>query len=85
MCYSAAVKCLSCGPREPQLTDRDVLEEYDKKMRDAENDSHEGKRKVESVWCVLPPFLLSGGADQSSSRIPVGFQPFVLMSADVLF
>lgn len=29
---------------------RDVLEEYDKKMRDAESESHEGKRKVESVW-----------------------------------
>lgn len=29
---------------------RDVLEDYEKKMRDAENESHEGKRKVESVW-----------------------------------
>lgn len=29
---------------------RDVLEDYDKKMRDAEADDHEGKRKVESVW-----------------------------------
>jgi bud site selection protein 31 len=34
-----------------QLTARrDILEDYDKKMRDAENESHEGKRKVESVW-----------------------------------
>ena len=35
-----------------ELTSRDVLEDYDKKMRDAENESHEGKRKVESVWYV---------------------------------
>jgi bud site selection protein 31 len=28
----------------------DILEDYAKKMRDAENDDHEGKRKVESVW-----------------------------------
>jgi bud site selection protein 31 len=33
--------------------DRDVLEDYEKKMRDAENESHEGKRKVESVWWVI--------------------------------
>lgn len=31
---------------------RDILEDYAKKMRDAENDDHEGKRKVESVWSV---------------------------------
>lgn len=30
----------------------DILEDYDKKMRDAENESHEGKRKVESLWLV---------------------------------
>jgi len=29
---------------------RDVLDDYEKKMRDAENETHEGKRKVESVW-----------------------------------
>lgn len=29
---------------------RDVLEDYEKKMRDAESESHEGKRKAESVW-----------------------------------
>lgn len=28
----------------------DILEDYDKKMRDAETESHEGKRKVESLW-----------------------------------
>ncbi|OCF43786.1 bud site selection protein 31 [Kwoniella heveanensis CBS 569] len=32
---------------------QDVLEDYEKKMRDAENESHEGKRKVESVWPVM--------------------------------
>lgn len=32
---------------------RDVLEDYEKKMRDAENETHEGKRKSESVWCVV--------------------------------
>lgn len=30
-----------------------VLEDYARKMRDAESDTHEGKRKVESVWPVL--------------------------------
>lgn len=30
-----------------------ILEEYETKMRDAENESHEGKRKVESVWPIL--------------------------------
>jgi bud site selection protein 31 len=29
---------------------RDVLDEYEKKMRDAENESHEGKRVAESTW-----------------------------------
>lgn len=33
-----------------KLMPRDVLEEYEKKMRDAETESHEGKRKVEAVW-----------------------------------
>lgn len=28
----------------------DILEDYAKKMRDAENEPHDGKRKVESVW-----------------------------------
>lgn len=32
---------------------RDVLEDYEKKMRDAESESHEGKRKAESVWYVF--------------------------------
>jgi len=36
--------------REMKLTRRDVLEDYEKKMRDAENETHEGKRRVESTW-----------------------------------
>ena len=30
-----------------------ILDEYAKKMRDAENESHEGKRKAESLWPVM--------------------------------
>jgi bud site selection protein 31 len=30
-----------------------ILEDYAKKMRDAENESHEGKRKTESLWPIL--------------------------------
>lgn len=30
-----------------------ILEEYGRKMRDAENESHEGKRKVESLWPII--------------------------------
>lgn len=30
-----------------------VLEEIQRKMREAENDSHEGKRKNESLWPVI--------------------------------
>jgi len=33
-----------------ELIHRDVLEDYEKKMRDAENESHDGKRKAESIW-----------------------------------
>lgn len=32
------------------LINRNVLEDYEKKMRDAENESHDGKRKAESIW-----------------------------------
>ncbi|AFR94480.1 bud site selection protein 31 [Cryptococcus neoformans] len=32
---------------------QDVLEDYEKKMRDAESESHEGKRKVEAVWPIM--------------------------------
>lgn len=30
-----------------------VLEDYARKMRDAENEPHEGKRKVESTWNIV--------------------------------
>ena len=30
-----------------------ILEEYETKMRDAENESHEGKRKSEALWPIL--------------------------------
>lgn len=30
-----------------------ILEDYAKKMRDAENESHEGKRKAESLWPIM--------------------------------
>ncbi|KAH8925406.1 hypothetical protein BT69DRAFT_1279706 [Atractiella rhizophila] len=31
----------------------DILEEYARKMRDAETESHEGKRKTEAVWPIM--------------------------------
>lgn len=40
------IQCVAGG----RADSRDVLEEYEKKMRDAETESHEGKRKVEAVW-----------------------------------
>ncbi|KDQ15420.1 hypothetical protein BOTBODRAFT_131240 [Botryobasidium botryosum FD-172 SS1] len=30
-----------------------ILEDYAKKMRDAENEPHEGKRKTESLWPIM--------------------------------
>lgn len=30
-----------------------TLEEFEQKMRDAETDTHEGKRKTESVWPIF--------------------------------
>lgn len=30
-----------------------VLDDYAKKMRDAENETHEGKRKTESLWPIM--------------------------------
>lgn len=35
------------------LTFPQILEDYAKKMRDAENESHEGKRKAESLWPIM--------------------------------
>ncbi|PVU88453.1 hypothetical protein BB561_005850 [Smittium simulii] len=30
-----------------------TLKEFEQKMRDAENEPHEGKRRVESVWPIM--------------------------------
>lgn len=30
-----------------------ILDDYAKRMRDAENESHEGKRKTESLWPIM--------------------------------
>lgn len=30
-----------------------ILDDYGRKMRDAENESHEGKRKSESLWPIM--------------------------------
>jgi len=38
-------------PHQP--SQRQILEDYAKKMRDAENESHEGKRKAESLWPIM--------------------------------
>jgi len=35
------------------ITFNKILEDYAKKMRDAENESHEGKRKAESLWPIM--------------------------------
>lgn len=35
------------------LTNKQILDDYAKKMRDAENESHEGKRKTESLWPIM--------------------------------
>jgi len=38
---------------QPILTSLQILDDYAKKMRDAENESHEGKRKAESLWPIM--------------------------------
>jgi bud site selection protein 31 len=30
-----------------------ILDDYARKMRDAENESHEGKRRTESLWPIM--------------------------------
>lgn len=35
------------------LSSCQILDDYAKKMRDAENESHEGKRKAESLWPIM--------------------------------
>ena len=34
-------------------TPSQILDDYGRKMRDAENESHEGKRKSESLWPIM--------------------------------
>ena len=36
-----------------RLDGEQILDDYAKKMRDAENESHEGKRKTESLWPIM--------------------------------
>ena len=38
---------------KPYLTGSKILDDYGRKMRDAENESHEGKRKSESLWPIM--------------------------------
>ena len=38
---------------KPLLTGSKILDDYGRKMRDAENESHEGKRKSESLWPIM--------------------------------
>ena len=41
------------APPEGYEDIEEILEDYAKKMRDAENESHEGKRKAESLWPIM--------------------------------
>jgi hypothetical protein len=41
----------SCNPRWSNPSK--ILDDYGRKMRDAENESHEGKRKSESLWPIM--------------------------------
>jgi bud site selection protein 31 len=43
--------CFQCNPRWSALSK--ILDDYARKMRDAENESHEGKRKSESLWPIM--------------------------------
>ncbi len=39
--------------QHPDPNINQILDDYAKKMRDAENESHEGKRKTESLWPIM--------------------------------
>ncbi|PPQ69875.1 hypothetical protein CVT24_003210 [Panaeolus cyanescens] len=41
------------APPEGYEEIEEILDDYAKKMRDAENESHEGKRKAESLWPIM--------------------------------
>jgi hypothetical protein len=51
-----------------------ILEDYARKMRDAENESHEGKRRVESTWGIV-------SAPTSSSSTPSARSPSLSVSS----
>lgn len=66
LCLVASLACLAARRNMPKIkTSRTkpppegyediapVLEDYARKMRDAENEPHEGKRKVESTWNIV--------------------------------
>ena len=40
-------------PARTPVFDDQILDDYAKKMRDAENETHEGKRKTESLWPIM--------------------------------
>jgi bud site selection protein 31 len=45
------IYCFQCSPRSSSPSK--ILDDYARKMRDAENESHEGKRKSESLWPIM--------------------------------
>ena len=49
--------CGVCCAQQPRFSNYawlgQILDDYARKMRDAENDSHEGKRKTESLWPIM--------------------------------
>jgi bud site selection protein 31 len=48
------VGILHCFQRIPRSSaPSKILDDYARKMRDAENESHEGKRKSESLWPIM--------------------------------
>ena len=47
------VCCLCFLPQSYLWPPHKILDDYAKKMRDAENESHEGKRKAESLWPIM--------------------------------
>lgn len=63
---------------------RDILEDYAKKMRDAENDDHEGKRKVESVWSVHLPSRRYPRASYSCRYLPTDSTAFFFLWLSLL-
>jgi len=48
---------LCCARLTPLAADTkrqvQILDDYAKKMRDAENESHEGKRRTEALWPIM--------------------------------